>query len=93
VGGSGYSSIHPAIDIAGDTGHGIFASDSGVVVFAGWNNGGYGNVIVVDHGNGWQTLYATQPGECRLRASRILATSSASWCVPATAAGTICTLR
>jgi murein DD-endopeptidase MepM/ murein hydrolase activator NlpD len=58
VGGFGYSSIHPAIDIAGDTGHGIFASDSGVVVFAGWNNGGYGNVIVVDHGNGWQTLYA-----------------------------------
>jgi len=56
--GWGFSSIHPGIDIAGDTGHGIYASDSGVIVFAGWNNGGYGNVIVIDHGNGWQTLYA-----------------------------------
>lgn len=56
--GWGFSSIHPGIDIAGDTGHSIYASDSGVVVFAGWNNGGYGNVIVIDHGNGWQTLYA-----------------------------------
>jgi murein DD-endopeptidase MepM/ murein hydrolase activator NlpD len=49
---------HPAIDIAGDTGHGIVASDTGVVVYAGWNNYGYGNVIVIDHGNDWQTLYA-----------------------------------
>ncbi len=56
--GWGFSSIHPGIDIAGDTGHAIYASDSGVIVFAGWNNGGYGNVIVIDHGNGWQTLYA-----------------------------------
>jgi murein DD-endopeptidase MepM/ murein hydrolase activator NlpD len=53
-----YSSIHPAIDIAGDTGHAIFASDSGVVVYSGWNNYGYGYVVVLDHGNGWQTLYA-----------------------------------
>lgn len=49
---------HYAIDIAGDTGHTIWASDAGVVVYAGWHNGGYGNVIVLDHGNGWQTLYA-----------------------------------
>ena len=56
--GYNYSSIHPAIDIAGDTGHAIFASDSGVVVYSGWNDWGYGYVVVVDHGNGWQTLYA-----------------------------------
>jgi LysM repeat protein len=49
---------HFGIDIAGDFGHGIYASDSGVVVYAGWNDWGYGNVIVIDHGNGWQTLYA-----------------------------------
>ena len=49
---------HYAIDIAGDIGHTIWASDAGVVVYAGWHNGGYGNVIVLDHGNGWQTLYA-----------------------------------
>lgn len=56
--GYDYTSIHPAIDIAGDTGHAIFASDSGVVVYSGWNDWGYGYVVVLDHGNGWQTLYA-----------------------------------
>jgi len=27
-------------------------------VYSGWNNYGYGNLIVVDHGNGWQSVYA-----------------------------------
>jgi murein DD-endopeptidase MepM/ murein hydrolase activator NlpD len=49
---------HWGIDIAGQLGNAIFASDSGVVVYAGWNDWGYGNVVVIDHGNGWQTLYA-----------------------------------
>lgn len=50
--------IHEAIDIGGAIGNGIFASDAGVVVYSGFHNGGYGFVIVLDHGNGWQTLYA-----------------------------------
>ena len=29
-----------------------------MVVYAGWNNWGYGNVVVINHGNSWQTLYA-----------------------------------
>lgn len=49
---------HPGIDIDGNTGDPVYAADSGVVVYAGWNNWGYGNVIVINHGNGWQTLYA-----------------------------------
>ena len=49
---------HRAIDIAGMTGNAIYAADAGVVVYAGWNNHGYGNVVMIDHGNGWQTLYA-----------------------------------
>ena len=49
---------HWGIDIAGDLGNPIFAVDSGVIVYAGWNDWGYGNVLVVDHGNGWQSLYA-----------------------------------
>jgi murein DD-endopeptidase MepM/ murein hydrolase activator NlpD len=50
--------LHEAIDIGGSIGNLITASDSGVVVYAGWNNYGYGNVVVIDHGTGWQTLYA-----------------------------------
>jgi len=60
IGGFNWSpdSNHPGIDINGSLGDPIYASDSGVVVYAGWNNWGYGNVVIVDHGNGWQTLYA-----------------------------------
>ena len=56
--GFDYSSIHAGIDLSGSTGNAIFATDSGVVVYAGWNDWGYGYVVVLDHGNGWQTLYA-----------------------------------
>ncbi|MEA3438920.1 MAG: M23 family metallopeptidase [Chloroflexota bacterium] len=49
---------HSGIDIDGGAGDNVYAADSGVVVYAGWNNWGYGNVLVVNHGNGWQTLYA-----------------------------------
>lgn len=49
---------HNGIDIGGKLGNPIFAADAGVVVYAGWNDWGYGNMVVVDHGNGWQTLYA-----------------------------------
>jgi murein DD-endopeptidase MepM/ murein hydrolase activator NlpD len=58
ISGYNYSSIHPAIDIGGALGSPIVASDSGVVVFAGWSNFGYGYLIVIDHGNGFQTAYA-----------------------------------
>ncbi len=50
--------VHEAIDIGGGAGSGIFASDDGVVVYAGWNDWGYGYTAVIDHGNGWQSLYA-----------------------------------
>ncbi len=58
ISGYTYSAIHPAIDIGGALGNAIYAADSGVVVYAGWSNYGYGNLIVIDHGNGWQTAYA-----------------------------------
>jgi hypothetical protein len=50
--------IHWGIDIAGNLGEGAYASDAGVVVYAGWNKYGYGNMVMIDHGNGFQTLYA-----------------------------------
>jgi murein DD-endopeptidase MepM/ murein hydrolase activator NlpD len=49
---------HRAIDLAAQLGDAAYATDAGVVVYAGWNDWGYGNLIVLDHGNGWQSLYA-----------------------------------
>lgn len=56
--GNDYWSGHLGIDIAAGEGAQIYAADSGVVVFAGWANGGYGNMVMIDHGNGYQTIYA-----------------------------------
>jgi hypothetical protein len=60
ISGYGYSpeTNHPAIDIGGQLGSPVFAVDSGVVVYSGWSDLGYGNMIMVDHGDGFQSLYA-----------------------------------
>ena len=49
---------HWGIDIDGELGEPVYATDAGVIVYAGWNNYGYGNMIMVDHGSGFQSLYA-----------------------------------
>lgn len=55
----GYSWYHQAIDIANRASPAILAADAGKVVVAGWvDNYGYGNRVVIDHGNGTRTLYA-----------------------------------
>lgn len=74
----GYWRGHPAIDIAGWLGAPVTAADSGYVVLAGggWN-GGYGNYVIVDHGNGFTTLYAhlnsifVKPGETVSRGQQV----------------------
>lgn len=52
---------HPALDISSWTGNVVKAPDSGYVALASsgdnWNTG-YGNYIIIDHGNGFTTLYA-----------------------------------
>jgi LysM repeat protein len=48
---------HFGIDAAGILGSAIYATDGGVIVYAGWNDLGYGNMIIIDHGTGWQSLY------------------------------------
>lgn len=53
-----YHPWHGGVDLAWDTGEPILAADSGVVVFSGWNSAGYGNLLVIDHGNGWRSYYA-----------------------------------
>ncbi|MCL4299643.1 MAG: M23 family metallopeptidase [Anaerolineae bacterium] len=54
----GFFPWHPAVDIAAYIGAPVLAGDSGYVIVAGWSNVGYGYHIVIDHGNGYQTLYA-----------------------------------
>jgi len=58
ISGNDYWSGHLAIDIGSALGEPISASDTGVIVFAGWATGGYGYVVAIDHGNGYSTLYA-----------------------------------
>ncbi|MBC7331737.1 MAG: M23 family metallopeptidase [Synergistetes bacterium] len=49
--------FHTGLDIAAERGAYIRASRSGKVVYAGWRSG-YGLLIVIDHGGGWETYYA-----------------------------------
>ncbi|MFB2834530.1 peptidoglycan DD-metalloendopeptidase family protein [Floridanema evergladense] len=50
--------MHRGIDIAAPTGTPIFASAPGVVVYARWNSGGYGNLVQIRHPDGSLTRYA-----------------------------------
>jgi murein DD-endopeptidase MepM/ murein hydrolase activator NlpD len=49
---------HWGLDIDGEPGVAVWSVDNGVVVYSGWSYNGYGNLVVIDHGNGWQSLYA-----------------------------------
>jgi murein DD-endopeptidase MepM/ murein hydrolase activator NlpD len=50
--------MHKGIDIAAPIGTPIVAAAPGVVVSAGWNSGGYGNLVELQHPDGSVTLYA-----------------------------------
>lgn len=54
---SGDHSIHKGVDIRKPYGSPIYAPATGIVIFSGWY-GDYGNVIEIDHGNGYTTLFA-----------------------------------
>ncbi|NJK34947.1 MAG: peptidoglycan DD-metalloendopeptidase family protein [Oscillatoriales cyanobacterium SM2_2_1] len=53
----GYERFHSGMDFGADLGTLIYAADTGTVIYADWY-GGYGNAVIVDHGNGLTTLYA-----------------------------------
>ncbi|MDR1027800.1 MAG: peptidoglycan DD-metalloendopeptidase family protein [Clostridiales Family XIII bacterium] len=55
---TGRRQLHAGIDIPASTGTPIHAAADGQVISAGWNNGGYGYMVMVDHGSGIVTVYA-----------------------------------
>ena len=55
--GGAEAEFHAGLDIAAQIGTPVVAAGTGVVTFAGIQNG-YGNVVMIDHGNGYQTRYA-----------------------------------
>lgn len=57
VWGNGFTEFHRGIDIAAPTGTPVHAAKSGIVTYAG-EMGSYGNVVFIDHGNGFSTRYA-----------------------------------
>ena len=56
--GARWGRNHNGIDYGGRTGDPVKAADGGTVTFAGWNNGGYGYMVIINHGNGKETYYA-----------------------------------
>lgn len=54
--GRGFTAYHTGVDLQAPTGTTVFAADGGTVIFAGWSNWGYGNSVVIAHGN-LVTLY------------------------------------
>ncbi|MEL6813337.1 MAG: peptidoglycan DD-metalloendopeptidase family protein [Cyanobacteria bacterium J06598_3] len=53
----GYSRFHAGTDFGAAHGSPIQAAETGIVIFSGWY-GGYGNALIIDHGDGLTTLYA-----------------------------------
>jgi LysM repeat protein len=52
-----YSWYHPGIDIANRGLPNVVAADAGTVIYSGWDGTGYGNMVMIDHGNGYKTRY------------------------------------
>ena len=59
---SGRYSMHTGIDIGVPTGYPVHAAADGIVYYAGYNGGGYGNLVMIDNGSGIVTMYAHNSG-------------------------------
>lgn len=49
---------HTGVDLFASYGNDVYAGASGTVTYAGWDNGGYGNLVMITHPDGYTTLYA-----------------------------------
>ena len=73
----GAAAMHAGLDLAGPLGTPIYATADGVVSSAGFNNGGYGNLVKLDHGRGIETRYAhmsailVSPGQRVVRGQQV----------------------
>ena len=80
---SGEGSFHSGVDLQAPMGTPVKASGDGVVAFAGWSGNGYGKLVIIDHGNGMQTMYAhlsrvyTVPGQ-ETRQGQVIAYSGST---------------
>lgn len=80
-----YGWRHSGLDIGNKAGQPIYSSEAGKVETAGWNRGGYGYYVIINHGNGLKTLYAhasklyVEKGESVSRGDVIAAIGSTGW--------------
>jgi murein DD-endopeptidase MepM/ murein hydrolase activator NlpD len=58
-----FSAQHPALDIGAPYGSQVYAGRAGRVVRSAWARTGYGYTVIIDHGEGWQSLYSHMKGE------------------------------
>lgn len=56
-----YGGTHSGVDLAQSCWNPIVAAHEGTVDFAGWNSGGYGYLVIIDHGGGLESYYAHMP--------------------------------
>jgi|SRR5579872_280727 len=54
----GGTDFHPGVDLSATMGTPVHAAADGIVTYAEWSRGGYGKLVIIDHGNGVQTWYA-----------------------------------
>ena len=67
----GFTSKHRAIDIGAPYGSQVYAARAGVVLSAGWAETGYGYTVIINHGDGYQTLYSHLKGAWVSKGQRV----------------------
>jgi hypothetical protein len=89
-----YHADHNGIDLGAPVGTPVYAADSGMVIFSGWNDWGYGVLVVLDHAMaGRRIMPILTHGLSIVEISSRAASTLVGWAQPATAAALTCTSR